>query len=112
MIKGIGTDIVSKHRIKQSDVTERFLNNDEISILNKINDEEGKLDFISGRWAAKESIIKASNKEITFKEISILKSEGGAPIVFINGKERKEIMVSISHEVEYAVAFSIISKIV
>ncbi len=110
MIKGIGTDIVSKERIANSSVEVKFLNDDEKAILETLNGE-ARIDFISGRWAAKESIIKASNKEITFSQISILKSESGAPLVLIDGKETDEIKVSISHEKDYTVAFSIITKV-
>ncbi len=110
MIRGIGTDIVSKERIKNSNVEEKFLNSDELEILNNLNGEE-KIDFISGRWAAKESIIKASGKEITFSQISILKEDSGAPIVLIDGKKDENIKISISHEKDYTVAFSVITKV-
>lgn len=110
MIKGIGTDIVSKKRISETNVEEKFLNEDEKAILNKLNGNE-RIDFISGRWAAKESIIKASNKEITFSQISILKSDNGAPLVLIDGVISDEIKVSISHEKNYTVAFSVITKV-
>ncbi len=110
MIEGIGTDIISKQRISNSNVEDRFLNEDEKSILSTLKGED-RIDFISGRWAGKEAIIKASNKKITFSQISILKAESGAPIVYIDGEERVDIKVSISHEKDYTVAFSIITKV-
>ncbi len=110
MIKGIGTDIVSKERISLTKVEDKFLNDDEKQILDSLKGED-RTDFISGRWAAKESIIKASNKEIKYSEISILKRESGAPYVLINDVEAPNIMVSISHEKDYTVAFSIITKV-
>lgn len=110
MIKGIGTDIVSRERISKTNVEEKFLNEDEKEILSTLKGES-RLDFISGRWAGKESIIKASNKEIKYSQISILKSESGAPLVKIDGKIDENIHLSISHEKDYTVAFSIISKV-
>ncbi len=110
MIVGIGTDIVSKERILNSNVEDRFLNEDEKVILNKIDDRNARLDFIAGRWAAKESIIKASRKSISFSEISILKNDDGSPMIKINGEISIDIQLSISHEDKYAVAFSIITK--
>ncbi len=110
MIKGIGTDIVSKERIESSNVESKFLNLDEKMILGTL-EGEARIDFISGRWAAKESIIKASNKEIKYSEISILKEDNGAPLVLINGKRDENIKVSISHEKDYTVAFSVITKV-
>ncbi len=109
MIEGIGTDIISKKRIDNSNVKTRFLNDDELKILEGLNGDD-QIDFISGRWAAKESIIKASNKKITFSQISILKSESGQPVVYIDGEYKENIKVSISHEKDYTVAFSIITK--
>lgn len=111
-IIGIGTDIISKERLQgKCDLVNHFLNNDEKQILDNINDEEGKLDFISGRWAAKEAIIKASNKKYAMRNISVLKSESGKPIVKIDGLLNENIEVSISHEKEYSMAFSIIIKV-
>ncbi len=107
-VKGIGTDIVSKERISKTNVQEKFLNDDEKEILSSL-EGEAKVDFISGRWAAKESIIKASNKEITFSQISVLKSESGAPIVKINGVINDKIKVTISHEELYTIAFCVIT---
>ncbi len=110
MIKGIGTDIVSKERIASTNVELKFLNKDELNILNELKGE-ARIDFISGRWSAKEAIIKASNKEITFSQISILKEENGAPLVLIDGIKNENIKVSISHEKDYTVAFSVITKV-
>ncbi len=110
MIKGIGTDIVSKERIAATNVELKFLNDDEKALLDTYQGED-RINFISGRWAAKEAIIKASNKEIRYSQISILKSESGAPIVLIDGNNRNDIMVSISHEKDYTVAFSVITNV-
>ncbi len=107
MIKGIGTDIVSRKRIEESNVEVKFLNADELALLDTL-EGESRIDFISGRWAGKESIIKASNKEMTFSQISILKEESGKPMVLIDGEKADYIQLSISHEKEYTVAFSII----
>lgn len=110
MIKGIGTDIVSMDRIKEANIADRLLNNDEKAILETLNGEAIN-EFISGRWAAKEAIIKASNKEYSISRISVLNEETGKPYVLIDGEKREDIMVSISHEKDYTIAFSIITKV-
>ncbi len=110
MISGIGVDIVSKKRISVSNVKNKFLNDDEKEILFSLNGED-EINFISGRWAAKESIVKASNKKILFSQISILKEKSGKPIVFIDGKKANNIHISISHEQEYVIAFSLILNV-
>ncbi len=108
-IEGIGTDVVSKERIKKSNVENRFLTKIEMDILSNIP-KEGKLDFVSGRWAAKEAIVKASNKSIVFSSISIIKEKNGKPLVLIDGEPNENIHISISHEQEYSVAFCIIEN--
>ncbi len=110
MIQGIGTDIVQRDRFDGENIVEKFLNEDELQILNNLKGED-RLDFISGRWAAKESIVKASNKEIMYSQISILKEETGKPVVYIDGEKRNDILVSISHEKDYTLAFSVLTKV-
>ncbi|BDU67687.1 MAG: holo-ACP synthase [Candidatus Tyloplasma litorale] len=108
IINGIGIDIVSKARIKLLKNKTRFLNKDELEFLSKLKDEDSKMDFISGRWASKEAIIKASNKKIKFYEISILNEDNGKPYVLFKNLKNDNIKISISHEKDYTVAFSII----
>lgn len=107
---GIGTDITSIKRIKEKNIEERFLNKDEIKILESLSGES-KAEFISGRWSGKEAIIKSFDKKISFSQISILKYPSGKPKILIDGEERKDILLSISHEKDYTVAFSIIVKV-
>ncbi len=111
-IKGIGTDITSKDRFDENNKTfnEKFLTEVELSLLEKLNGED-KINFLSGRWAGKESIVKASNKEIIYSSISILKEESGKPIVLIDDKVRNDIHISISHENSLTIAFCIIEGV-
>ena len=46
-----------------------------------------------------------------YDEWSILKEDNGAPLVLINGERDENIKVSISHEKDYTVAFSVITKV-
>lgn len=109
-IKGIGTDIISNTRVKNSDVNDRFLSEKEKEVYKNIG-SDGKNNFLSGRWAAKEAIIKASNKEFIFSDISIINSPTGKPFVFIGNIKRIDIHLSISHDVEYTIAFCVIEKV-
>ena len=68
-------------------------------------------------WAIKESLVKAGDcKTLRFSGIRVKKSETGAPKIYFNKENIKklaiddntQISVSISHEEEYLVAFSII----
>lgn len=109
-ILGIGTDIISKKRIEKTDISDKFLNKDELELYMNLKGEE-KIDFLSGRWAAKESIIKAFDKKIIYKQISILKYDTGKPKILIDGNLREDILLSISHEKDYTVAFSILVNV-
>lgn len=112
MIKGIGTDITERKRFNKDNeyFNNRFLSDEEIKMLKTYESEEA-IDFLSGRWAAKEAIVKASNKEIIFSSIEILKSPSGAPKVYINKEIQENIKVSISHEKEYTIAFCVIENV-
>jgi|GEM_PF-2223789 len=43
--------------------------------------------------------------------ITILKRENGHPYVLLNNIEANYINISISHEKEYAIAFSVVLKV-
>ena len=63
----------------------------------------------AGRFAAKESIIKAVKSSgyknsIPFKDIEILSSDSGAPLVSLHFKLECECKVSISHTKSHAIA--------
>ena len=111
MIDNIGIDIVTNERIRQS-INENFLNKiltfKEQEIYNKKNGNK-KLEYLCGRYAAKEAIIKALNKyEITnFQEIEILNDKKGAPIA---NCKNYNIIISISHEKKYTIAEAIVLK--
>lgn len=105
---GIGVDIVDLNRIHIDNIhfIKRILSDEEIEVFNSLNTDRRKLEFLGGRFAAKEAFLKACGKgigEIPFKDISVLNDENGAP--FINCDNA---MISISHEHDYVIAFIVI----
>ena len=108
----IGTDIVEVDRINKL-----LLKSSEL-FKNKIftNLEQNYCDSKStpsihyaGRFAAKESIIKAVKSSgyknpIPFKDIEILPSDSGIPLVSLHFILECECKVSISHTKSYAIA--------
>ncbi|KAF2663931.1 4'-phosphopantetheinyl transferase [Microthyrium microscopicum] len=76
---------------------------------------------LAGRWAAKEAIIKASPRKIFMKDIVILPSDNG-PVASIldelcsqmshtlpvDGLRGQNVLISISHEKDHAVATAIV----
>ncbi len=107
-MKAIGTDIIKTSRLTP-EVMDKFLSKKEKLILNEYTSNEAKMEFAAGRWAAKESIIKASNKEYKYSQIEILRSVTGAPVIFVDSLQRDDILVSISHEKDYSIAVAMIN---
>ncbi len=106
----VGSDIVSIIRIKKAfekfgeRFAKRILSEREMREFSKRKD---KIVFLASRFAAKEAVYKAYNlKPFSWKRIEILKKQE-KPTVYIDGIERKDIKVSISHEREFAIAFCI-----
>jgi len=124
-IFGIGTDIVSIDRIKNSlknkSFIKRVFNKKEIFKCKKVNNSTN---CYAKRFAAKEAFSKALgtgiSKGISFNEIVILNEKSGKPFITIIGKTKKildekfkkkksKISLSLSDEKKYAVAFVTIS---
>ena len=124
-IYGIGTDIVSINRIKNSlknkNFIDRIFNEKEILKCKKINNS---INCYAKRFAAKEAFSKALGTGISngikFNEIVILNKKSGKPYINIIGQTKKilnkkfkrkksKISLSLSDEKKYAVAFVTIS---
>jgi len=112
----IGTDIVDVKRIKASvdNYSARFINKvfsqEEQSYCNSKSNPEI---HYSGRFAAKEAIIKAMKssgfeQKISLKDIVIINNNDGSPYVKLDFNYQGEIKVSISHTHTHAVAFAIL----
>ncbi|MGL4588623.1 MAG: holo-ACP synthase [Mycoplasmatales bacterium] len=101
MIKQIGCDIVEHSRVNLK-IASRILTDAELETLNARTHEQKKIEFIASRFAAKEAIIKATNKQFLFKDIEISNGPNGEPLCNIKG-----ILLSISHERNYSIAYAI-----
>ncbi len=93
MIKGIGLDLVELDRIekmiKRSETfQQRILTKRELAIFETLS-ESRKVEFLAGRFAAKEAYSKANGtgigKGCELHQIEILKDEGGKPILYFDG---------------------------
>ena len=111
MIQGIGIDIVELNRIEEilkrnPRFVERILTDKERHVVSN-KSAKRKIEFIAGRFAAKEALVKASGvKSLSWQDIEILNQEDGKPI--LTGPVDGTIHVSISHSQAYAVAQVII----
>ena len=108
----IGVDIVHIPRIKKGlndDFISKVLSDGEASYFRGLP-EQRALEFLAGRFAAKEAIIKCFDdgcESPVMFEIEILNDASGRPQV--NYKDHT-ISVSISHENEYAVAMALLES--
>ena len=95
----LGCDIVKVSRFKNnlSKLANKILSESEIVEFNKATN---KIQYIAGRWAAKEAIFKATGH----RKMTILNSTTGSPYVVNNSN----IKISISHEKEYAIAVALL----
>ncbi|MFE8703024.1 holo-ACP synthase [Cytobacillus sp. FJAT-54145] len=116
MIFGTGIDIVELHRIKtlierQSKFADRILTPYEKEKYEMLK-ESRKVEFLAGRFAAKEAFSKAIGtgigKELSFLDIEVATSDNGKPAIVKPFSEG--VHLSISHSREYAVAQVTIEK--
>ncbi|MBA4544131.1 MULTISPECIES: holo-ACP synthase [Thermoactinomyces] len=125
MIRGIGTDLVELERIEEIGVhrlARRILTERERTL--KPEQPGRELEYIAGRFAAKEAVAKALGTGIggncSFLDIEILNDHKGKPCVFLSESAfaaifaDKEIAVhlSISHSRQYAMAMAVIEEVV
>ncbi|GAA0311527.1 holo-[acyl-carrier protein] synthase [Gracilibacillus halotolerans] len=119
MIIGIGIDLVEIDRItdiveKGAKFVDRILTEREKELLHSYTSQRRKIEFIAGRFAAKEAFSKALGTgigEVGFKDIEILPDPKGAPHLTSIAVSDKKIHLSISHSKEYAIAQVIIETV-
>ncbi len=119
LVKGIGIDIIEIHRIKKAIRNEKFVKRvftkSEIQYFETIGNN---INTIAGTFAAKEAVLKTLGTGLRgFKwiDIEIVRDDLGKPMVrlYEGAKEVaqkraiNDILISISHSREYAVAQAI-----
>ncbi|HLV48708.1 MAG TPA: holo-ACP synthase [Aliidiomarina sp.] len=122
-MRGIGTDIVQIKRIttaveRQSGFAARILTANELSQFQAAREPARML---AKRFAAKEACLKALGtglaKGLSWQDIEITHTDMGQPLLVLSGaaKERadaigvKQAEVSISDEMDYAIAFVVLA---
>jgi len=118
-ICGIGNDILAITRLRESierqgdPFLNRLFTSRELEYCQKFDDP---VPHFAGRFAAKEAIVKAFGtgfgKNIQWHDIEILNDELGKPIVHLSKVlqeqfDHPQILLSISHCIEYATAVAI-----
>ena len=125
MVIGIGTDIVEIERI--SDVLNRQGDKFVERILTESEQEQyqqshQKAAFLAKRFAAKEAVAKALGTgighRVSFQDMVITNDVKGAPQISLSGgaakilakKEGSVVLISISDERDYAIAYAVLSS--
>ncbi|NQU17366.1 MAG: holo-ACP synthase [Candidatus Saganbacteria bacterium] len=117
MIKGIGVDIVEISRIKDAvkKYGDRFLEKIFTDKELEYCQAHKAIRFpeLAVRFAAKEAYSKANGSgivaDLSWKNIEIINDEKGKPHISLNGKLAKNVQVSLSHELNSAIAFVVIN---
>jgi holo-[acyl-carrier protein] synthase len=121
MIYSVGIDLIEIDRIRRNleRWEDRFIGRilgDEERILYR--EKPNKVQFVAGRFAAKEAVIKALGSffetGVHPKDIQILNDLSGKPYVHLEDTVRervidKEIKVSITHDRKMAAAVAVMS---
>lgn len=121
MIAGVGVDIVEIRRIEEAmkrhdSFIDKIFSDVEIEYLKKRN---FRAEFVAGRFAAKEAIVKALGtgfKGFKIKDIVVDREVSGKPVVILKGNAQilaetfgnYKIHLSISHGQESAIAYAIL----
>jgi len=122
VVHAIGLDIVEVERIRKdiAQYGDKFINR----ILSEKEQEsyDKRFDkdlFLAGRFAAKEAIIKALGKFLTdrppYTDLQVLNDNTGQPYFKLTDEilqklKKTVILLSISHEKNYAAAMVVISE--
>ena len=129
MIYGIGTDILQITRLKAAlerrgdRLAEKILGPEEMQryLHRKAKVEARGIRYLATRFAAKEAFSKAvglgMRMPMTWRSVQTLNAPSGKPVIVTSGK-LKEFMeenrltanVTITDEVEYAVAFVVVEQ--
>ncbi len=115
-IRGIGVDLVAVERIEQmvEKWGEKFLSRVYTEKeLEYCLPKKRKYEHLAGRFAAKESFIKASDEKLPLGDIEVISRENGEPALRLVSDSQTvpgRVNLSITHESSYALAMLIISE--
>lgn len=116
MILGIGIDMVKIDKLEKAvkkwkdNFIEKVFNPEEVEKI-----APGKIYYqrLAARFAAKEAVIKATSKKfpLSFRDIAILNHANGAPYCRVKDREDLDILLSITHIEDYAIACAVAQKV-
>jgi len=115
MIRGVGADIVDVRRFEKAcnrygrKFTRRLFTGEEITYC------EGRYRpalHYAARFAAKEAVIKAVGRRVPFKDIEVVRGEGGRPLLHVEEyKWGYRWHLSLSHDGDYSLAYVVMEAV-
>jgi len=117
MIIGIGLDLIELHRIEKLITNAKFVKRiltdvEQKHFYHKMS-ERRKMEYLAGRFSAKEAYAKAIGlgigKSLSWQDIAIINDASGRPILYVHDVAHKA-HVSITHTREYAAATVILES--
>lgn len=117
MIAGIGVDIVDLDHMasvlsKTPRIYERILTAEEIETF-KARTDKRKVEYLAGRFAAKEAFSKAMGtgigRTVTFQSVTVINDEKGQPVVTESPFDGN-VFISISHSQQMVIAQVILEE--
>lgn len=117
MIEGIGVDLVELAHMasvveNSGRIVKRILTKEELEIY-ETRSEKNKLEFLAGRFAAKEAFSKAMGtgigKTVSFQNVVVLNDDKGCPYVAESPYDG-QAFISISHSQHMAIAQVILEQ--
>ena len=117
MIKAIGIDIIKIERLKRAlqrwgtRLERRIFTSKEIDV----SYEKTRVTYLAGRFAAKEAVFKSLGTGGYWQDIEVLSGKNNQPYIVLQRKMRriadckgvKKILISLSHDHDYAIAQAI-----
>ncbi|MGM9886963.1 MULTISPECIES: holo-ACP synthase [unclassified Lactococcus] len=119
MIYGNGVDNVELARIQEAmKRSERFsqqvLTENELIKFSKFQSEKRKVEYLAGRWAAKEAFAKAYGtgfgSQLKMHDLEVQNDELGKPFFSMHPFDKGQAHLSISHSNLEAVAFVVLEN--
>ncbi|MCK9537075.1 MAG: holo-ACP synthase [Bacilli bacterium] len=114
-MRNIGIDIVENKRfnafIDNPRKYSRILSAKEKDLFVQITNKSRKLEYLAGRFAAKEAVIKAlahTGYSFSYTAISVLNRSDGSPYVELENGTEFKILLSLSHSKDNSVAVAIL----
>jgi len=108
---GLGTDIVEIRRFRELEndapFFSRVFTQDELTYCQSYPDPAPHL---AATFAGKEAVVKAMNsqKQLSVSRIEVLRNDNGSPYVRIEAQTEIEVLVSLAHSEQNAVAVALV----